>query len=57
MTDDRTEARKARDQAYEKLQEALERTREVQQVAEVSRGWRQRNHFAEMLTKAMESNR
>ncbi len=57
MTDSRDEARRARDEALGKLAAALDRGPEVSAVAEQARGWRERNHFADLLIAAMEARR
>lgn len=58
MTEDEPDqAKKAHDEALGKLQRALDGRDEVREVAEVTRGWRDRNHFADLLIAAMEANR
>lgn len=57
MTDDRDKAKRAHEDALSKLQEALARTQEVRQVAETTKGWRDRNHFADLLIAAWETRR
>lgn len=57
MTEGRDEARKARDEALGKLAAALDSGTEVSAVAQRARGWRERNHFADLLIAAMEAKR
>lgn len=51
------EAKKALREAYQHLEEVQSRSEEVHRVAEASREFRRRNHFAEDLSQILHSHR
>lgn len=57
MSDDAAEARRARDHQLDKLERQIHTGIEVEQVARKVRQLREENHWAELLTKAMETRR